>query len=227
MRGCVRVEGALAKRPGLLVRPDANITIEDPAANYVSRAALKLIAGLDVSGIDVGGKTCLDLGASTGGFTQVLLQRGAKHIIAIDVGHGQMAAKLASDDRVTNLEGINARDLTEVTLADRKIEIIVSDVSFISLKLALPPALKLAQAGAKGIFLVKPQFEAGKDQIGKGGILRNSAMALNVAEDLRDWIDDQPDWHHTHLLPSPVTGGDGNVEFLLVAGKHSDDHRKN
>ncbi len=226
MRGCVEVDGIAVKRPGQAVGLDANITIQDPASKYVSRAALKLIAGLQLSNIDIRAKTCLDLGASTGGFTQVLLENGAKHVVAIDVGHGQMAQEIAGDERVTNLENVNAREISINTLAGHKIDIIVSDLSFISLKLALPPSLRLAEAGAKGIFLVKPQFEAGKGQIGKGGILRNSAMALSVAEGLRDWLDDQPGWQHTHLLPSPVTGSDGNQEFLLCAGKQIDDQNE-
>lgn len=221
LRGCVKVNGIVAKRPGQNVSAEADIVLEDPASAYVSRAALKLVAAIDVCHMDVTGKTCLDIGASTGGFTQVLLERGARHVIAIDVGHGQMASVIVENPAVSNLESLNARDIDRETLAGRKIEIIVSDVSFISLKLALPPALELAEPGATGIFLVKPQFEAGREHIGKGGLLRDPAMGLKAAEDLKNWIDSQAGWRHTHLLPSPVIGSDGNQEYLLCARKQT------
>lgn len=234
LRKCVRVNGVVAKRPGQNVADTDAISIDDPASEYVSRAALKLLAALELGRLDVRGKNCLDIGASTGGFTQVLLEKGAAHVTAIDVGHGQMAEKIAADPRVTNLEGINARDLDCANIGlnsaentrGRKIEVIVSDVSFISLKLALPPALELAVSGALGIFLVKPQFEAGRKNIGKGGLLKDPKMAQIIADDLRDWLDCQPQWHHTGLLPSPIIGGDGNREFLLCGRKTENDQNQ-
>ena len=227
LRKRVWVNGIIAKGPGQKVSDKDDISIDDPASDYVSRAALKLLSAFDVCKFDIAGKSCLDIGASTGGFTQVLLEKGATHVTAIDVGHDQMAVKIADDPRVDNLEGINARDLDEatITIHDKtpKIEVIVSDVSFISLKLALPPALKLAEPGAVGIFLVKPQFEAGKENIGKGGLLKSPAMGLEIANDLAKWLDRQSDWLHTHLLPSSITGSDGNQEFLLCARKQQND----
>ena len=218
-RGTVTVEGAVVRKPGQSVLPDARIAVDDPAQAYVSRAALKLIAGLDRFGLDPRGSAALDIGASTGGFTQVLLERGAAHVTAIDVGHGQIHPKISSDPRVTVIEGLNARDLTLADLADRRPDFIVSDVSFISLKLALPPALALARAGAKAVLLVKPQFEAGREAIGKGGLLRNPADAERLAEDLRAWLDGVPGWRAIGFCASPIDGGDGNREFLLGGEK--------
>jgi 23S rRNA (cytidine1920-2'-O)/16S rRNA (cytidine1409-2'-O)-methyltransferase len=164
---------------------------------------------------DPGELTALDLGASTGGFTQVLLQRGARHVLAVDVGRDQMNATLRSDPRVTCIEGLNARDLTSADLGRLVPQALVCDVSFISLKLALPPALTLAAPGAWGVFLVKPQFEAGRAAIGKGGLLRDKEDADRIAADLTDWLNNQPGWRSTGLTPSPIRGQDGNREFLL------------
>ncbi len=218
-RGCVRVDGAVAGKAGQMVAVTADIETDDRALAYVSRAALKLKAGLEACGFSPEGNICLDLGASTGGFTQLLLEAGAAKVFAIDVGHGQMDTAIAADPRVVNLEGINARDLTLAMLAGEPPHFIVSDVSFISLKLALPPALAVAAPGAKGVFLVKPQFEAGRAAIGKGGLLRNPELADAIAADLAGWLDAQPGWRHTHLVPSPIEGGDGNREFLLIGEK--------
>ncbi|MDF1601208.1 TlyA family RNA methyltransferase [Mesorhizobium sp. YIM 152430] len=219
LRGTVCVAGAVVTKPGLGVSSDAEITVDDPAQDYVSRAALKLVHALDAFGIDPDGTTALDIGASTGGFTQVLLDRGAAHVFAIDVGHDQLDAALAGDPRVTSIERLNARDLAAEHLNGIAPDFLVSDVSFISLKLALPPALALAAPGARGVFLVKPQFEAGRDAIRKGGLLRDPAQAEIVAEDLRNWLDAMPGWRVTGLVPSPIEGGDGNREFLLAGVK--------
>lgn len=219
LRGTVRVNGESATKPGQGIADDAAIAVDDPAQRYVSRAALKLIAGLDQFGIDPAGTTALDVGASTGGFTQVLLERGASHVVAIDVGHGQMHPSLAGDPRVSLKEGLNARDLKATDLDGRAIDLLVCDVSFISLTLALPPALSLAEQGARGVFLVKPQFEAGRDAIGKGGLLKDPAEAERVANRLHDWLDEQPGWQALGLAASPVEGGDGNREFLLAGEK--------
>ncbi|RUW62239.1 TlyA family RNA methyltransferase [Mesorhizobium sp. M7A.F.Ca.US.008.03.1.1] len=214
-RGTVTVDGVLARKPGQSVLPQCHVTIDDPAQGYVSRAALKLIGGLDHFGLDPAGREALDIGASTGGFTQVLLERGAAHVTAIDVGHGQMHPDIGGDPRVTVIEGLNARDLAFADLGGRIPDFIVSDVSFISLKLALPPALGLAKAGAKAMFLVKPQFEAGRDAIGKGGLLKDPYDASRVAGLLQDWLDSVPGWRSLGLHLSPIEGGDGNREFLL------------
>ncbi len=219
LRGTVRVAGAIAQKPGQLVASNAEIVVQDPARRYVSRAALKLIHGLDAFGLDPAGAQALDIGASTGGFTQALLERGAAHVVAIDVGIGQMDVKLREDPRVTSLEGVNARHLTRAAIGGRGPDFLVSDVSFISLKLALPPALAFAEMGAHGLFLVKPQFEAGRGAIGKGGLLRNAAEAEKIAHDLASWLETNAGWHAVGLIPSPITGGDGNHEFLLAGRK--------
>ena len=193
------------------------IAVADAASAYVSRAALKLAAGLDAFGFEVSGLSALDLGASTGGFTQVLLERGAAHVTAVDVGHGQMREKLAADPRVTLLEGLNARDLERRHLGGRSIEAIVCDVSFISLKLALPPVLGLAEPGAWGVFLVKPQFEAGRAALGRGGVVSDPAVAEAAVHDIARWIEAEQGWRVAGVVPSPIEGGEGNREFLLGA----------
>jgi 23S rRNA (cytidine1920-2'-O)/16S rRNA (cytidine1409-2'-O)-methyltransferase len=218
VRGTVKIDGAVVTKPGAVIAETATIAVDDPASAYVSRAALKLIAGLDHFGCNVAG-AALDIGASTGGFTQVLLERGAEHVIAVDVGTAQLHPCLLADPRVTNLENLNARSLVRDHLDGWNVNLVVSDVSFISLKLALPPALGLAETGAHCVLLVKPQFEAGREAIGKGGILRNPEDGIRVANDLRDWLDELPGWKALGLCPSPIEGGDGNREFLLAGIK--------
>lgn len=218
-RGSVTVDGVVAAKPGQTVAPTSMIQVSDPARLYVSRAALKLIAGLEHFGLSPAGRLALDIGASTGGFTQVLLERGAEHVIAIDVGHGQLVDRISSDPRVTSIEGLNARNLVEADLCGRKPGFLVSDVSFISLKLALPPALSLCEPGAAAVLLVKPQFEAGRAAIGKGGLLRNPDDGVAIAQDLQDWLDASPGWRALGTVPSPVEGSDGNQEYLLAGIK--------
>ena len=215
VRGTVLVGGAVVSKPGQMVGADAVIEISDPAQAYVSRAALKLVAGLDHFGLSAKGETALDIGASTGGFVQVLLQRGASHVIGVDVGHGQLHALLVNDVRVTNLEGLNARELAREHLGERKIGFVTSDVSFISLKLALPPALELAEAGARCVLLIKPQFEAGREAIGKGGVLKDKALGPKIAEDSHEWLGAQKGWRAIGVCDSPIEGADGNHEYLL------------
>jgi 23S rRNA (cytidine1920-2'-O)/16S rRNA (cytidine1409-2'-O)-methyltransferase len=217
-RGTVRVAHKPAQKAGQMVTADAEIAIDDPARAYVSRAALKLVGALDGFGLSPDGLDCLDVGASTGGFTQVLLQRGARHVTALDVGHGQLDPRLRDDPRILALEGLNARDLTAAHV-DRPIRAVVSDVSFISLKLALPPALGLAASGAWLVALVKPQFEAGREAIGKGGIIRDPALGPQIAADLEAWLNSLGGWQSLGVMPSPIAGGDGNQEYLLAGRK--------
>jgi 23S rRNA (cytidine1920-2'-O)/16S rRNA (cytidine1409-2'-O)-methyltransferase len=218
-RGTVKIDGKIITKPSMIFNDSVKIEIEDPAGDYVSRAALKLIKGLDHFALDPSSHICLDVGASTGGFTEVLLERGAAHVYSIDVGHSQMHPRIESDERVTNIEGLNARNLESKDLDDAAISFIVSDVSFISLKLALAPALKLARSGAHAVLLVKPQFEAGKDAISKSGMLKQPETAPIVAQELQRWLVDDMGWQSLGLIPSPITGGDGNVEFLLGGRK--------
>lgn len=216
LRGHVTVNGVLAAKPSLSVEADTAIAVDDPAAAYVSRAALKLVAGLDRFGYSPNGRVALDLGASTGGFTQVLLERGAGKVFAVDVGHGQLDPDFANDPRVISREGLNARDLVASDIGET-VGAIVADVSFISLKLVLPPALSLAAADAWGIFLVKPQFEVGPDKVGKGGIVRDAHLGERTAADIALWLETEMHWRVGGVILSPIAGGDGNREFLIGA----------
>nr|WP_298097079.1 TlyA family RNA methyltransferase [uncultured Shinella sp.] len=218
-RGTVRVNGRTVTKPSSTFPANVKIEIDDPAQAYVSRAALKLKAALDEFGLDPAGLDCLDIGASTGGFTDVLLERGANHVIAVDVGHDQLHPRLREDERITNYEGLNARVLDEDHLEDREIGVVVSDVSFISLKLALPPALGFAEPGAFCVLLVKPQFEAGREAISKAGLLKDPESAPAVAGELERWLVEDMGWQSLGLIPSPIAGGDGNVEYLLGGRK--------
>jgi 23S rRNA (cytidine1920-2'-O)/16S rRNA (cytidine1409-2'-O)-methyltransferase len=217
-RGRVRVAGARALKAGQTVSPDAVIEVDDEALDYVSRGALKLIVALDTFGFDPARQVCLDVGASTGGFSEVLLVRGAAKVYAVDAGHGQLHPRLAADPRLVNLENRNVRDLN-ATMVPQAVEALVCDVSFISLKLALPPALARCAAGAWAALLVKPQFELGPGAVGKGGIVRDPDRAEAAAEETAAWLAHQPGWRALGLIPSPMTGGDGNREFLLGAQK--------
>lgn len=189
-----------------------------PAHPYVSRAALKLAAALDAFDVSPAGRICLDLGASTGGFTEILLARGAAKIYAVDVGHGQLHPRLAKDERVILREGINARALSAHDVPEAP-SLVTADVSFISLKLALPPALALAKPAAWLIALVKPQFEVGRARIGKGGIVRDDADRQAALDDIANWLSVEQGWSVKGSLESPLPGADGNREFLLVARK--------
>ncbi|MET3589352.1 23S rRNA (cytidine1920-2'-O)/16S rRNA (cytidine1409-2'-O)-methyltransferase [Bartonella silvatica] len=219
VRRTVKVNGEIILKAGQIISDDAEIIVCDRAQNYVSRAALKLISALDVFPIVMNRVTAIDIGSSTGGFTQVLLERGAAHVIAVDVGHHQLDARLLGNSAITLLEGLNARDLKQEHLNGREIDLIVSDVSFISLKLALPPVLSLAKKGAQAVLLVKPQFEVGRDHLGKGGILKDPSMAQETAERLFNWLNLQNGWSAKGLLPSPIAGSDGNLEYLLFGEK--------
>jgi 23S rRNA (cytidine1920-2'-O)/16S rRNA (cytidine1409-2'-O)-methyltransferase len=179
---------------------------------------LKLAAALDCFELPPAGLICIDVGASTGGFTEILLERGAKKIYAVDVGHGQIHAKLAADPRVILLEGVNARDLGQA-LVPEEVGAVVADVSFIGLKLVLPAALKLAHQGAWLIALVKPQFEAGVGKVGKGGIVKDKSVQEEALQGIVDWLGAQSGWSVIGTMESPIAGGDGNREFLLAARK--------
>jgi 23S rRNA (cytidine1920-2'-O)/16S rRNA (cytidine1409-2'-O)-methyltransferase len=218
LRGAVMIGGRSVLKPSQNVEGEVDISVNDAASGYVSRAALKLIHALDHFGIDVAVDLALDLGASTGGFTQVLLERGARRVVAVDVGHGQLSSCLRSDPRVTLLEGLNARDLTPDHLPGRP-EIVTCDTSFISLKLTLPRALDLAAPGARLIALVKPQFEAGCEALRRSGGIRDQELHSTVCNDVATWLARQNPWRPLGIVPSPILGGDGNREFLLAAEK--------
>lgn len=221
LRGTVSINGAPAIKPGQQVSENDTITLDDPASGYVSRAALKLIAGLDHSGFDPAEKICLDLGASTGGFTQVLAERGASKIYAVDVGHGQLHEAVAVLPQVLSLEGTNARDLDR-TLVPEPIELLVGDVSFVSLIKIIDAPSALCAPGAQAILLIKPQFEVGRDHIGRGGIV---APGPHVEAAIDTVIDHMTGlgWSLYGRWVSPLTGGDGNTEYLGAFVKNTDE----
>jgi 23S rRNA (cytidine1920-2'-O)/16S rRNA (cytidine1409-2'-O)-methyltransferase len=216
-RGTVTVDGRIATKPAQPVGDDAVIAIADQARAYVSRAALKPKHALDHFALSPEGLHCLDIGASTGGFSEVLLERGARHVTALDVGHAQFAPALARDPRITLWEGLNARDL-EPRHLETPPQFIACDVSFISLKLALPRALDLAAPGARLVALIKPQFEAGRQALGRDGVVKDELALRQVCDDIASWLKAQA-WSVIGLLPSPLQGGSGNKEFLIAAEK--------
>jgi 23S rRNA (cytidine1920-2'-O)/16S rRNA (cytidine1409-2'-O)-methyltransferase len=177
---------------------------------------VKLAFALDHFAIDPAGRICLDVGASTGGFTEVLLAHGAAKVCAVDVGHGQLAWKLREDPRVVVLERLNARNLTREQLPEPP-SLVVCDASFIGLVTVLERPLSLAAEGAELVALIKPQFEVGRSAVGKGGIVRDPDLRRQACECVADWLSSRPGWHVLGLIESPITGADGNIEYLIAA----------
>jgi len=210
-------ERKLAKSGDMLAE-DAALEVRGKDHPWVSRGGIKLDHGLTHFGFDVTGAIALDVGSSTGGFTDVLLSRGAARVYAIDVGTNQLAWKLRQDPRVVVHEQTNARFLTAEQVPEL-IDIVVCDASFISLEKVLGAPLKLARPGAKLVALVKPQFEAGREEVGKGGVVRDPAVHLRVCTEVKDWVETQG-WTVKGIVESPITGPEGNVEFLLGAEKN-------
>jgi 23S rRNA (cytidine1920-2'-O)/16S rRNA (cytidine1409-2'-O)-methyltransferase len=202
-------------KAGDLLAEDAALEVRGKDHPWVSRGGIKLDHGLIHFGFDVAGAVALDVGSSTGGFTDVLLSRGAVRVYAIDVGTNQLAWKLRQDPRVVVHEQTNARDLDR-TIVPEPVDIITCDASFISLSKVLAAALELARPGAKLVALVKPQFEAGREEVGKGGVVRDSAVHRRVCDEAAIWIASQG-WRVLGVTESPITGPEGNVEFLLGA----------
>jgi 23S rRNA (cytidine1920-2'-O)/16S rRNA (cytidine1409-2'-O)-methyltransferase len=213
--GLVTLNGQVITRSAEELGPDCVIVVTGRDHPWVSRSGQKLAHALSHFNLSPEDKICLDIGASTGGFTDVLLHEGAKKVYAVDVGHGQMAAKLHDDSRVTNLEGINSRHLSLEHVPEPP-SVIVIDVSFISLRLALPPALALAAPKAWCVALIKPQFEVGKENVGKGGLVKNLDLIPPLLNDFSVWFTQQG-WTPLGVTESPVTGSDGNHEFLIAA----------
>jgi 23S rRNA (cytidine1920-2'-O)/16S rRNA (cytidine1409-2'-O)-methyltransferase len=200
-------------KPGTAVDPEVAIEVRG-GQEWVSRGAYKLLAGLDAFGIDPAGLVAADVGASTGGFTEVLLRRGAKRIYAVDVGYGQLDARLRGDPRVTVLERTNARHLTAEQIPE-PLDLVVCDASFIGLKTVLPAALALTRPGAWLVALIKPQFEVGKGRVGKGGVVRDPGLHAEVCADIKAWLEGLPGWRVLGVVESPITGPAGNKEFLI------------
>jgi 23S rRNA (cytidine1920-2'-O)/16S rRNA (cytidine1409-2'-O)-methyltransferase len=214
--GLVAANGVTITKAASEIAADAALTAT-PAHPYVSRGGVKLAGALDHSAIDVAGKVCLDIGASTGGFSEVLALRGARLITAVDVGHGQFHPKLQGHSEIVSLEGTDIRTLTPAQLGEAP-EIIVIDVSFISLKLVLPAAFSLAASRCALVTLIKPQFEL-KRSDAKKGVVRDEALRAQVCDDIAAFIAAHG-WQIRPIFQSPITGGDGNVEFFVVAHRN-------
>lgn len=205
------------EKPGQQVDRDLALTVRGPDHPWVSRGGVKLDHALAQFGIDPQGLVALDVGASTGGFTHVLCRRGAARVYAVDVGYGQLAASLRDDARVTVLERTNARHLTPEHVPE-PVDLVVCDASFIGLSTILPAPLALAAPDARLIALIKPQFEAGRGRVGKGGIVRDAAVHADVCAAVRDWLTARG-WPVQGVTESPIKGRDGNTEFLIAASR--------
>lgn len=214
--GLVTVGGAPASSAARQVGPDEAVVLSAPPARFVSRGGEKLDAALLAWDVDVEGRRVLDAGASTGGFTDCVLQRGAREVVAVDVGHGQLAWRLREDPRVVVLERTNIRNLTE--LPGGPAELVVADLSFISLRTVAPALVALATVSSEFVLLVKPQFEAGRDRVGRGGIVRDPAVHRAVLDEVVDGLAGHG-LVVTAAMRSPLTGADGNVEFLARAAR--------
>ncbi|MDX1483487.1 MAG: TlyA family RNA methyltransferase [Alphaproteobacteria bacterium] len=205
-------------KPGHAVAADQPLEVRGEVHPWVSRGGLKLAHGLEHFGLNVAGAVALDIGASTGGFTDVLLANGAARVYAVDVGRAQLAWKLRQDPRVIVLEGVNARHLTPDQVPEA-VDLVVCDASFIGLQVVLPAALALARPGARLIALIKPQFEVGRGRVGKGGVVRDPALHEEVVARIRDWLEADMGWRVLGVAESPITGAEGNREFLICARK--------
>lgn len=217
MAGEVYVDGERVDKAGTLVREGAGITVKDTSIKYVSRGGLKLEAALKSFGIDVTGTVAVDVGSSTGGFTDCLLQAGASRVYAVDVGYGQLDWKLRQDPRVIVKEKINARYLKPEDIGELP-DIAVIDVSFISLTMIIPSVVNVLKPGGILVALIKPQFEVGKGEVGKGGIVRDEAKHREVVEKITEFVKGLG-LEVRGVIPSPITGAEGNKEFLIAAVK--------
>lgn len=216
MAGAVYSDTKRLDKAGHQLPEDVPLEVKGRDHPWVSRGGLKLVKGLDHFNIDPEGLVCLDVGASTGGFTDVLLSRGAAKVYAVDVGRGQLAWKLREDERVVVLESTNARHLTAEQVPE-PIGLVVCDASFIGLEVVLPAPLALAAPGARLIALIKPQFEVGKERVGKKGVVRDPALHAEVCGRIKAWLNGLEGWSVLGVTESPIKGPEGNVEFLVAA----------
>jgi 23S rRNA (cytidine1920-2'-O)/16S rRNA (cytidine1409-2'-O)-methyltransferase len=215
MAGLVSAGGHRVDKPGTMVAADLPLAVKGQDHPWVSRGGLKLAAAIERFGLDVAGRVAVDLGASTGGFTDVLLAGGAARVYAVDVGHGQLAWKLRTDDRVVVLERTNARYLGPDQIPE-PLDMVVCDASFIGLETILPAAMALARPGALLAALIKPQFEVGKGRVGKGGVVRDPALHDEVCRRIEAWLAARPGWRVVGICDSPILGPEGNKEFVIV-----------
>jgi 23S rRNA (cytidine1920-2'-O)/16S rRNA (cytidine1409-2'-O)-methyltransferase len=221
--GHVKVDGEQVMKAAQKLQSSMNVSYQ-PAHPYVSRGGVKLAAALDHFGLSPAVRVCLDIGASTGGFTQVLLERRASRVYAVDVGHGQLNAKIKADRRVVSLEGLNARELTRARIPESP-QAVVADVSFISLRQALPAALTLASRDSWAVFLVKPQFELGRWGAPRSGVVKDATARTTALAEVTDWVRAQG-WTVLGSMVSPIAGGDGNKEYLLAAARGIDAQKR-
>ena len=220
MAGLVFSDTRAIAKPGDLLAADAPLLVKGRDHPWVSRGGIKLDHALAHFGWDISGAVVIDVGASTGGFTDVALTRGASRVYAVDVGEAQLAWKLRSDNRVVVLEKTNARALN-AALIPEPVDCIVCDASFIGLEIVLPAAMALTRAQARLVALIKPQFEVGRERVGKGGVVRDPALHDEVCARIEAWLNAQPGWHSIGITPSPITGPEGNVEFLIAAERRA------
>jgi 23S rRNA (cytidine1920-2'-O)/16S rRNA (cytidine1409-2'-O)-methyltransferase len=202
-------------KPGQKLADDTPLNVREALHPWVSRGGMKLAHALQHFNLDPTDRTAIDVGASTGGFTDVLLAKGARRVYAVDVGYGQLADKVRRDDRVIVLERTNARQIGPAQIPEL-VDVVVCDASFIGLRTVLPAALALAAPGAFLAALIKPQFEAGRERVGKGGIVRDPEVHSEICEMISAWLSAQPGWQLLGVTESPITGAEGNVEFLLA-----------
>ena len=217
LAGLVYSDTRRIDKAGDQIAAEAPLAVKGQDHPWVSRGGLKLVKGLDVFVIDPTGLTAVDVGASTGGFTDVLLTRGAAKVYAVDVGHDQLHQRLRGSDRVVSLEGVNARDLDSIQIPD-EIDLLVSDVSFVSVTKVLAAPLALCRPGADAVILIKPQFEVGRENIGKGGIVTDAGAIEKAIADVIGFMTAEG-WTHRLSTPSPISGGDGNTETVAVFRK--------
>lgn len=210
-QGTVRLD-----KPGMTIKHDGSLVVKDKGHPWVSRGGIKLAHGLAHFGLDPSGLICVDVGCSTGGFSDVLLTGGAAKIYAVDVGHGQLDWKIRNNDRVVVLEKTNARHL-DATLIPDLLDVIVCDASFIGLRTVLPAVMSLAAPQAFLIALIKPQFEVAREQVGKGGVVRDTGLHREVCETIEKWLETCEGWDILGISQSPIKGPQGNVEFLIAA----------
>jgi 23S rRNA (cytidine1920-2'-O)/16S rRNA (cytidine1409-2'-O)-methyltransferase len=221
LAGHVTVDGRVMTKAGSLVDPAVEVTLRTPDHPWVGRGGIKLAHAMQAFGLQAAGTLALDIGASTGGFTDVLLRHGARRVVALDVGHGQLDWRLRSDPRVTTIEGANARHLQPADLPEdaRTFDLVVIDVSFISLRHILPAVPELLAADGRIVILIKPQFEAGRGEVGKGGIIRDPAIHARVIEDVGRFAA-AVGLERVAVEPSPIEGAEGNREFLMLLKRH-------
>ncbi len=223
-KGEISVNGEVCCKPALEVSYADSIDFLGTKLKYVGRGGLKLEAAINAFKINLTGLTCADLGASTGGFTDCMLQNGVNKVYAIDVGHGQLTEKLLNDNRVVNIEGVNVKDVTIATV-EGTVDFVTADLSFISVRFAISAANKILKEYGKAVFLIKPQFEAGREAIGKGGIVKDKSAHVKVLEDIYGYLV-SIGFGVAGLIPSPIKGGDGNVEYLVYCEKEYENRLK-